>query len=323
MNGHYQSGGISIPLLNGMLSENTADNWFGLWVERGSALKLCFRGYSIAGQSQYMISQFANDQYIPLMIIPHAKITFTPHCVIDIADLVNHQFNCSHNIILENRVLTATTQAGGTFTFNALCVRILKTDMLTTRYRYYLRDFDIEFPDITGLGIEAGADKNFIYESAQCFVGTLAQQQGTGYYEFNIDYQEQFKTTVNCDVSDYAVSENYGSINMGLFGNKYTAVVPLTPFLKSTKIQNGGLMTPYFNASPRFSFSAISGISDNGIEGHFSNGVASPYTFINSISCSDFSITPQKLSNDLFKIAIIDTGTTSTAQYNTWSWQAT
>ena len=323
MNGHYQSGGISIPLLNGFLSEATSTNWFSFGIERGKPLKLQFGGYSVAGSAQYRKTQWTDDTYLPVFVIPHCILNITDSCEINVGLLASQPFTCTAqpNLVIENKAFTVTTQAGGTFTFNALLGKIPKEDALTNEYFYYFRNFDVVFDNITGLGIKATANQVFRYYTNQCFVGDMRQTPKTLEYYFNIQDTEAFISRVVADVSDYGIHEVSGTIDMGMFGNNYTAVVPFTPVLQSTKIQKEP-MPPSFYIRPKFSFSARGGISDNGIGGSYDNAVTSIYSFASKYACSDLEITPQKLSHDLFKIAIIWTWTSAVASTNRWSWTA-
>lgn len=166
------------------------------------------------------------------MIIPHAILKFTDYFSVDISDLVNHPFTCNYNVTLENSTFTVTMQSGSTFTFDALVVKIPKTDMLTYTYRttsyYYLPNFDITFSGIT-CAIEIGADRRF-QTAEKVYVGQLEQQQGTGLWDFTLIDTEPFVTITHYDVSDYATAQLAGTVAMEEFGNYREGFLMLSPF---------------------------------------------------------------------------------------------
>lgn len=326
-NGHWQSAEEGPQLMNGLIYQdyNSMSQFsFGLLGEVGQPFKL--RYHAGTYKSQFRQDIWANDTNIPLMIIPHAILKFTDYFSVDISDLANHPFTCNYNVTLENSTFTVTMQAGSTFTFDALVVKIPKTDMLTYTYHttsyYYLPDFDIAFSGIT-CAIEIGADRKF--QTAQkVYVGQLEQQsepqQGTDLWDFTLIDTEPFVTITHYDVSDYATAELSGSIGMKEFGNYREGFLMLSPFaFQSYKTASGAITGQSTLFQSMFSNAALSAVSDNGIVGS-GESEASIFNFASKFANSEFEITSQKLWRQYFTIALIDSISSGTAPYNTWSW---
>ena len=322
-NGHWQSAEEGPQLMNGLIYQyfnNMAQYSFGLLGEVGQPLKL---RYEVGSQrSQFRQDRWANDTNIPLMIIPHAILKFTDYFSVDISDLVNHPFTCNYNVTLENTTFTVTMQAGSTFTFDALVVKIPKTDMLTYTYRttsyYYLPNFDIEFSGIT-CAIEIGADRRF-QTAEKVYVGQLEQQQGTGLWDFTLIDTEPFATITHYDVSDYATAQLAGTIGMEEFGNYREGIIMLSPFaFQSFKTASGAITGQYALFQSMFSNVAVSAVSDNGIVGS-GNSDGSIFSYASKYENAEFEITSQKQWREYFTIAVIKSTSSGTAPYNTWSW---
>lgn len=309
--------------MNGLIYQyydNMAQYSFGLLGEVGQPLRL---RYQVGSQkSQFRQDRWADDTNIPLMIIPHAILKFTDYFSVDIADLVNHSYTCNYNVTLENTTFTVTMQAGSTFSFDALVVKIPKADMLTYTYRttsyYYLPNFDITFSGIT-CAIEMGSDKKF-QTAERVYVGQLEQQQGTYLWDFTLIDVEPFATITHYDISDYATAQLAGTIGMEEFGNYQEGIIMLSPFsFQSFKTANGSITGQYTLFQSTFSNVAVSAVSDNGIVGSVSSE-GSIFSYASKYENAEFEITSQKQWREYFTIAIIRSTSSGTAPYNTWSW---
>lgn len=314
-NGHYQGRGKGIALLNGFF-EQTAQALqctFGFLCEVGQPLKLRYMGYTTNLKSQFMKSRWTNETYIPLMIIPHAILKFTDHGVIDIGNLANLTYTCSEPVIVENSTFTVTMQSGSTWTFDALVVKILKTDMLSTSTRYYMNTFDVVFPSVTA-AIEVGDHKPYRYRTTQCKVGDLVQDQ-QGYWDFNSRYIEDCEAYTDCNITDYQNVAYGGTFRLGFFGDEMTAIMPLSPYaFISTKTLNGAKLVPsmLFQSQAR-------GESDGHVRASYMD-VSNVFSYATKFENSDYEITGSKQFMDYFKMGILQTTDTVTALYNTWDW---
>lgn len=312
---HWQSAGPIVQLMNGFFeqTDTALQCTFGFLCKVGQPLKLRYMGYTIAGNSQFMKSRWTNETYIPLMIIPHAVLKFTDYGVIDIGNLANLTYSCSEPVIVENSTFTVTMQSGSTWTFDALVVKILKTDMRSTSTRYYMDTFDIEFAGVTA-AIEVGDHKPYRYRTTQCKVGDLGQDQ-QGNYDFNLRYTEDCEAYTDCNITDYQNVPYGGTFKLGFFGDKMTAIMPLSPYaFISTKTLNGVKLIPsmLFQSQAR-------GESDGHVRASYMN-VSNIFSYATKFENSDYEITWNKPFRDYFKLGILQTTDTVTALYNTWDW---
>lgn len=323
-NGHWQSAEDDIQLVNGLIyqiyNSQRRGTW-GLLGEVGAPLKLRYRNPS-GGNSQFRQDRWANNQYIPLMIIPHATFKFTNYFSVDIADLVNHTFACPYNVILENTTFTATMSGSGTFTFDALVVKIDKADMLTYRRGsisyYYLPQFDIAFNGIT-CAVQIGTNLNYEMVT-DVIVGDLAQDAQTGLYDFATRYRQNFITITHNDITDYNCVYTSGSVAMSEFGDKMSGFIPLSPFqYESDKTSNGSILGNYMLFQGMFDNSSVSGYSNWNIEGHVAN-IGSVFGYLSKFENSEFELTSQNTLYDYFYCAIIKSDSSAIASPNIWSW---
>ncbi len=322
-NGHYQGRGKGIQLVNGFIHQIDNSQQRGTWGllgEVGQPLKLRYR--HLSSNAQFRQDRWTDNQYIPLMIIPHASFKFTNHFSVDIADLVNHTFTCSYNVILENTTFTVYLNGSGTFTFDALVVKIDKADMLVyTRGSisyYYLPIFDIAFDDIT-CAIEVANNVNYEMVT-DAIVGDLGINSQTGLYDFASRYRENFVTITHYNITDYNNAYISGSIAMSEFGDKMSGFIPLSPFqYESMKTSNGTIVGNYMLFQGAFDISALSGYSNWNIEGHVS-GVNSIFSYASKYANSEFEITSQNQFTDYFYCAIIGSDSSAIASPNIWSW---
>lgn len=314
-NGHWQSAEEGPQLLNGFFEQTSTalQCTFGFLCEVGQPLKLRYMGYVTSLTSQFMKSRWTNETYIPLMIIPHALLKFTDYGVIDIGNLANLTYTCSEPVIIENSTFTVTMQSGSTWTFDALVVKILKTDMLSTSTRYYMNTFDIEFPSVTA-AIEMGDHKPYRYRTSQCKVGHLVQDQN-GNYDFDSLYIEDCEAYTDCNITDYNNAPYGGTFKLGFFGDEMTAIMPLSPYaFISTKTLNGAKLVPsmLFQSQAR-------GESDGHVRASYI-GTSNVFSYATKFANSDYEITGSKQFMDYFKIGTLQTTDTVTALYNTWDW---
>lgn len=320
---HWQSEEDNVVLMNGLIRQEynqMASGTWGLLGEVGQPLKLRYNvGFS---KSQFRQDRWVDETYIPLMIIPHAQLKFTDYFEVDISDLANRTFTCPYNVIIENSTFTATMQAGTTFTFDALVVKIAKTDMLIYTYRttsyYYLPEFDITFGGIS-CAIEVGTNK--LYESvSKVWVGQLGQDPNTGLYDFNIQYIQNFIALTRHDIADYTSNYVQGSVTCSEFGDNMKGLIMLSPFTyESHKTSSGVALQQYFLLQSMFSNVAESGTSNQGIVG-FIGSVGSVFSYLSKYGNSDFEITSRKQFKDYFICATIDTTSSRIASPNTWFW---
>lgn len=324
MNGHWQSAGETVQLVNGWVyqiyNSQRRGTW-GLLGEVGQSLKLRYRNPS-GSNLQFRQDMWTDNEYIPLMIIPHATFKFTNYFSVDISDLVNHTFTCSYNVIIENSTFTATMSGSGTFTFDALVVKIAKSDMLTytsgSYTYYYLPQFDIAFDNIT-CAIQVGSGLNYEMVT-KVIVGDLGQNSQTGLYDFATRYRQNFITITNYDITDYSNTFISGSVTMSEFGDNMSGFIPLSPFqYESDKTSNGSVLGNYMLFQGSFNNSAVSGYSNWNIEGHVAS-IGSVFNYLTKFENSEFELTQQNTLYDYFYCAIVKSNSSAIASPNTWSW---
>lgn len=324
-NGHWQSAEDDIQLVNGWIYQTDNSQRRGTWGllgEVGQPLKLRYNN-SLFGNGQFRQDRWTDNDYIPLMIIPHATFKFTDYFIVDIADLVNHAFSSPYNVILENTTFTATMSGSGTFTFDALVVKIAKTDMLTYTYTsnvsfYYLPQFDIAFDDIT-CAIQLANDVKYEMVT-KAIVGDLAQHANTGLYDFSARYRENFIAITHNDITDYNCVYTSGSVTMSEFGDKMSGFIPLSPFqYTSMKTNNGSIVGNSMMFQGTFNALGVSGYSNWNIEAHVGS-IGSVFVYLSKFENSEFEITDKKINNDYFYCAVIKSDSSSIASPNTWSW---
>lgn len=323
MNGHWQNAGEALKLINGFIYQTYSSQQRGTWGllgEVGQPLKL--RYGHLGGNSQFRQDRWTNNQYIPLMIIPHASFKFTNRFSVDIGDLVNHTFTCPYNVILENTTFTVYLNGSGTFTFDALVVKIDKADMLVyTRggiSYYYLPIFDIAFDDIT-CAIEAANNVNYEMVT-DVIVGDLGINAQTGLYDFASRYRESFITITHNNITDYNCAYTSGSVAMSEFGDKMSGFIPLSPFqYESMKTSNGTIVGNYMLFQGTFNINGVSGYSSQNIEGHVS-GINSIFAYASKYANNEFEITSQNQFTDYFYCAVIGSDSSAIASPNIWSW---
>lgn len=323
-NGHYQGRGKGVRLVNGWIYQiynSPRRGTWGLLGEVGQPLKLRYRNPD-GSNNQFRQDIWADNEYIPLMIIPHATFKFTNYFSVDIADLVNHTFTCSYNVIIENTTFTATMTGNGTFTFDAFVVKIAKADMLTRtsgRYTYYyLPQFDIAFDGIT-CAIQIGNDVNYEVVT-DVIVGDLAQDVQTGLYNFATRYRENFVGITHNNITDYNCAYTAGSVAMSEFGDKMSGFIPLSPFqYESDKTSNGTILGNYMLFNSTFNALGVSGYSNWNIEAHVTS-IGSVFSYLSKFENSEFELTAQNTRYDYFYCAVIKSDSSAIASPNIWSW---
>lgn len=326
-NGHYQGRGKGVQLVNGWIYQTYNSQRRGTWGllgEVGQPLKLRYRNPS-SSNLQFRQDMWTDNEYIPLMIIPHATFKFTNYFSVDISDLVNHTFTCSYNVIIENSTFTATMSGSGTFTFDALVVKIAKADMLTqtsgSYTYYYLPQFDIAFDGIT-CSIQIGSDLK--YEMiTDVIVGDLGQNSSTGLYDFATRYRQNFIAITHSDIADYSNTMLEGSVTMSEFGENMSGFIPLSPFqYQSDKTSNGSILGNYMLFQSSFNIAAVSGYSNWNIEGHVAS-IGSVFDYLSKFENTEFELTQQNTRYDYFYCAVVKSDSSAIASPNTWSWTAT
>lgn len=321
---HWQSAGPIVRLINGwiyQIENSQRRGTWGLLGEVGQPLKLRYNN-SLYGNSQFRQDMWTDNDYIPLMIIPHATFKFTDYFNVDIADLVNHAFSSPYNVILENTTFTATMSGSGTFTFDALVVKIAKTDMLTyTSHNvsfYYLPQFDISFADLT-CAIQLANDVKYEMVT-KVIVGDLGVNPQTGLYDFATRYRQNFITITHNNTTDYQAVYTSGSVTMSEFGDKMSGFIPLSPFqYESMKTSGGVIVGNYMIFQGSFNALGVSGYSNWNIEGH-TDYIGSVFSYLSKFENNEFEITAQKIRNDYFYCAIVKSDSSAIASPNTWSW---
>lgn len=324
LNGHWQSAGEAVQLTNGWIfqvyNSQRRGTW-GLLGEVGQPLKLRYRNPD-GSTLQFRQDMWADNEYIPLMIIPHTTFKFTSYFSVDISDLVNHTFTCPYNVIIENSTFTATMTGSGTFTFDALVVKIPKADMLTRtsgRYTYYyLPQFDIAFDGIScAIQVASGVDYEMVTDMV---VGDLVNNSSTGLYEFANRYRQNFVALTHNDITDYTCTYTSGSVGTSEFGDKMSGFIPLSPFqYESMKTSNGSIVGNYMLFQSSFNMNALSGYSNLNIEGHVAS-IGSMFDYLSKFENSDFELTSQNTRYDYFYCAVVKSDSSTSGSPNVWSW---